>query len=195
MLEIILALCLGVTLSAAAGFRIFVPPLVMSVAANYGHIELSPDFQWLGSNDAMIVLAVATVIEIFAYYIPVVDNILDSIAIPVVLAVGTSLTAASLGEDIDPVLRWTIAVIAGGGSAGIVEGFSSISRIFSTGLTGGMGNFLFSTLESLGAALLSILGVFLPVFAVVLAIIWLGLAIWQIWKYFGNKQTQRQARE
>ena len=195
MLEIILALCLGVTLSAAAGFRIFVPPLVMSVAANYGHIELSPDFQWLGSNDAMIVLAVATVIEIFAYYIPVVDNIFDSIAIPVVLAVGTSLTAASLGEDIDPVLRWTIAVIAGGGSAGIVEGFSSISRIFSTGLTGGMGNFLFSTLESLGAALLSILGVFLPVFAVVLAIIWLGLAIWQIWKYFGNKQTQRQARE
>ena len=137
-MDILLPLCLGIALSAASGFRVFLPPLVMSVAAINGNFELSPQFAWLGTYPAMIALGGATVVEILAYYIPVVDNLLDAIEIPTAIAVGTILTAANLG-DVDPILQWTLAIVAGGGTAGTIESATSITRLASTGLTGGIG--------------------------------------------------------
>ncbi|GAB4543379.1 MAG: DUF4126 domain-containing protein [Pleurocapsa sp.] len=181
-MEIILALCLGVTLSAASGFRIFLPPLVMSLASLFGDLELSSQFEWLGTYFAAIALGVATVVEILAYYIPVVDNFLDTIEIPTAVAVGTVLTAANLG-DIDPVLQWSLAAIAGGGTAGIIETFTSMTRLASTGMTGGMGNFLVATTEALSSAVLSILALTLPFLAAGLVVGLLILAIVKLAKY------------
>ncbi|MGF1540890.1 MAG: DUF4126 domain-containing protein [Pleurocapsa sp.] len=124
-MEIILALCLGVTLSAASGFRVFVPPLVVSLAAIYQDLPLASGFEWLGTYPVAIALGIATIVEIVAYYLPVIDNLLDTIEIPTAIAVGTVLTAANLGE-VEPVLQWTLAAIAGGGTAGIIETFTSI---------------------------------------------------------------------
>ncbi|MEO1467335.1 MAG: DUF4126 domain-containing protein, partial [Cyanobacteria bacterium J06633_1] len=122
-MEIILALCLGVTLSAASGFRLFVPPLALSLAALYGDLELSSGFSWVGTYPTAIALGIATVVEILAYYIPVVDNLLDTVEIPTAVAIGTLLTAANLGE-VNPLLQWSLAAIAGGGTAGIIETFT-----------------------------------------------------------------------
>lgn len=168
-MEIILALCLGVTLSAASGFRIFLPPLALSLTAMYGDLELSSGFQWVGTPPTAIALGIATVVEILAYYIPVVDNLLDTIEIPTAIAIGTLLTAANLG-DVDPLLQWGLAAIAGGGTAGIIETFTAMTRVASTGMTGGTGNFLVATTEALSSGVLSILALTILPVAVALVI-------------------------
>lgn len=182
-MDILLAICLGIPLSAACGFRVFVPPFAMSLAAIYGDFELSPQFAWLATYPAMVALGMATVVEILAYYIPVIDNLLDTIEIPTAIAVGTILTGASLG-DVDPVLQWTLAVIAGGGTAGIIESATTVTRLASTGLTGGIGNIFLATMEALSAAVLSILALTLPLLAMGLVIGLLMFAIVKIIKFF-----------
>ena len=58
-METILEVLLGIGLSASAGFRIFVPMFVMSLAAQWGHLTLAPGFQWLATPAATIVLGLA----------------------------------------------------------------------------------------------------------------------------------------
>lgn len=189
-MEIILALCLGVTLSAASGFRLFLPPLAMSLAALYGDLELSSGFQWVGTYPTAIALGVATVIEILAYYIPVIDNLLDAIEIPTAVAIGTLLTAANLG-DVNPLLQWSIAAIAGGGTAGIIETFTAMTRVASTGMTGGTGNFLVATAEALSSGVLSILALTLPFLATALVIGLLLMAFLKLPKFIAARKRHQ----
>ncbi|MCC0175770.1 DUF4126 domain-containing protein [Waterburya agarophytonicola K14] len=192
-MEIILALCLGVTLSAASGFRIFLPPLAMSLASLSGNLELSSGFGWVGTYPTAIALGIATLVEILAYYIPVVDNLLDAIEIPTAIAIGTLLTAANLG-DIDPLLQWSIAAIAGGGTAGIIETFTAMTRAASTGMTGGTGNFLVSTTEALSAGILSILAIFVPIFAAALVLGLLIMAMVKLPKFIKSWQRRKRRK-
>lgn len=74
-METLLGLMIGIGLSAACGFRVFVPLPGMSIAALSGYLSLSPEFEWIGTWPALIAFATATVLEIAAYYIPWVDNI------------------------------------------------------------------------------------------------------------------------
>ena len=189
-MEIALALCIGVTLSAACGFRVFLPPLVMSIGSIYGDMPLAPGFEWVGTYPAMIVLGSATAIEIIAYYIPVVDNLLDTIEIPTAIAIGTMLTAATLG-DIDPILQWTIAILAGGGSAGIVEGFTSVTRLASTSLTGGFGNSIVSTTEVLSATTLSVLALTAPFIAFIVVVTVLLFGLRKLLRHFKKRQERQ----
>ncbi len=78
-METILGLCIGVGLSAACGFRVFVPLLVMSIATMMGWFEPSKGFEWLALPSVCLALGVATVCEVAAYYIPWVDNALDTV--------------------------------------------------------------------------------------------------------------------
>ena len=178
-MEVIIALCLGITLSAACGFRVFVPPLVMSLAAIYGHFPLTADFAWLGTTEAAIALTIATVLEIAAYYIPVIDNLLDTVQIPLAVAIGTIITAATLGHT-DPVLQWTLAAIAGGGTAGIIGTLASFTRLASTGVTGGLGNFIVATAEAIGSISLSLLGISFPLWTALIVVILVALAIFKV---------------
>lgn len=172
-MEIIIALCLGITLSAACGFRVFVPPLAMSLAAMSGHFPLAPGFEWVGTKEAAIALGIATILEVFAYYIPFVDNLLDTVQLPVAVGIGTVITAATLGHT-DPVLQWTLAAIAGGGTAGLTKTLASLTRLVSTGITGGLGNFIVATIEAAGSISLSILGLTFPLWT---AVILLGVLL------------------
>ena len=181
-MEIIWALCLGVALSAASGFRLFLPLLALSVTALHGDLELSSGFGWVGTYPTAIVLGIATVLEIVAYYVPVVDNVLDMVEIPTAVAIGTLLTAANFG-DVNPWLQWSVAAIAGGGSAGLVNIFLAMIRIGSTGMTGGTGNFLVATTEALSSGVLSILALTLPFLAIALVISLLILALFRLPKF------------
>lgn len=176
-MDILLALCLGIALSAACGFRVFIPPFAMSLAAVSGNYELSPQFAWLGTYPATIALGVATVVEVLAYYIPVVDNLLDTIEIPIAIAVGIILTAAIVG-DVGSILQWSFAVV-GGGAAGIIGIATTIIRLASTGLTGGVGNIGLATIEVLSAAVLSLLALTVPLLAIAIV---LGLLIFAVTK-------------
>src|SRR5438477_6553096 len=145
-MEILLSVCIGIGLSAACGFRVFVPLLVMSIAAMSGHLTLAKGFDWIGSYPALIAFSVATVMEIAAYYIPWLDNLLDTIATPAAIIAGTIVTA-SLVTGTSPFLKWALAIIAGGGVAGIIQGTTVVARGASTGSTGGLANALLATIQ------------------------------------------------
>lgn len=195
-METLLAICLGLTLSAACGFRIFVPPLILSIAAVTGqaNVNLAPEFAWMGTQPALIAFAVAAGLEICAYYIPFVDNLLDTIEIPTALAMGTMLTSASLGE-IDPLLRWTIAVLGGATAAETIQAFTSITRLASTGITGGSGNFLVSTTEAFSATVLAILGITLPLFAAFIVLLVLFFALSKISSRWQKRKLKKHRRD
>ncbi|MDJ0573167.1 MAG: DUF4126 domain-containing protein [Pleurocapsa sp. MO_192.B19] len=186
-MEIIIALCLGITLSAACGFRVFIPPLAMSLASIYGHFPLSSGFEWLSTTEAAIALSIATILEISAYYIPIVDNLLDTVQVPVAVGIGTVITAATLGHT-DPVLQWTLAAIAGGGTAGIMGTLASLTRLASTGVTGGLGNFIIATIEAVGSISLSILGLTFPLWTAAIVV---GLLIFAVIRIISNPPLKK----
>src|SRR5215475_3116859 len=108
-METLSSICLGIGLSAACGFRVFVPLLVMSIASLSGHLTLAPGFQWIGTYPALITFSVATAVEIAGYYVPWVDHLLDTISTPAAIIAGTIVTA-SLVTGLSPFMKWTLAI-------------------------------------------------------------------------------------
>jgi uncharacterized membrane protein len=180
--DLALSISLGIGLAAATGLRIFLPMLVASVAAYTGHLHLNDSFAWLGSLPAMTTLGVAATAELLAYYIPVVDNLLDAIATPLAVVAGTVLAAAVM-TDLSPVVKWSTAIIAGGGVAGLTQGFTTLIRAKSTVMTGGVGNSLVATTEASGAILISTLALIAPfvALAAILIIGWLVVRTMRRW--------------
>jgi hypothetical protein len=166
-METALSILVGVGLSAACGFRVFVPLLVVNLAARAGHLRLALGFDWMSSDAALIAFSVATVLEIAGYYIPWMDHLLDTLATPAAVVAGTIVTA-SLVTDVSPFLRWTLAAIAGGGAAGAVQVSTVVTRAASTATTGGLANPLVATVELGGSVITSLLAVMVPVAAVLL---------------------------
>ena len=164
-METILGLCIGIGLSAACGFRVFVPLLVMSIAALMGWFEPMTGFEWLATPAVCLALAIATLCEIAAYYIPWVDNAIDTIATPAAILAGTLTTMAASSGEMSQFAAWAAAIIVGGGTAGAVQLSSVAARGLSTATTGGVANPVLSTGEWIGAILLSILSLLLPVLA------------------------------
>src|SRR6516165_11610497 len=103
MSDVALSIVLGIGLAAATGFRVFLPMLIVSVAAYSGHLPLSDSFAWLGTSSALIMLGVAAIVEILAYYIPGVDNLLDTLATPAAFVAGTVVSAAVM-TDVPPMV-------------------------------------------------------------------------------------------
>ena len=187
----ILSVCLGIGLAAACGFRVFVPFLVMSLASRGGWLELNGSFEWIGSTPALVVLAVATAAEIGAYYIPWLDNALDLIASPTAVVAGVVATA-SVVTGMDPLLKWTVAVIAGGAVAGAVQAVTGLTRHASLLSTGGLANPLVSSVEAAGSFGLSLVAVVVPILAGLLV---LAIAIYAVrrWSRRGFKATRAPA--
>ena len=159
--EWILSLCIGIGLSAACGFRVFLPLQVMSIAAYAGHLNLAPGFEWIGSPAALAAFTVATTIEIAGYYVPWVDHLLDTMAAPAAFFAG-SVATASMITDMSPFLRWTLAAIAGGGAASLVQGSTMLVRTISTATTAGIGNPVVATIELGGAVITSVMALVAP---------------------------------
>lgn len=172
-METLLTVLAGLGLAAAAGFRVFLPLLVVNLAARGGWLELSGGFSWLESDAALVVFAVATVLEILAYYVPWIDNALDMIATPAALVAGVVLTA-SVVTDVDPAVRWLLAILVGGGAATIFQGLTTGTRSVSLVTTAGLGNPLVSTAEAALSLTLALLAVAAPViaFGAVLLLLW-----------------------
>lgn len=188
-LNTFIELLLGISLSAAAGFRVFVPLLALSVASVFGHFDLPTDFDWLETPQAVIVFAVACSLEITGYYIPWLDHLLDIVATPAAFIAGTIVTA-SVAPEMNPLVQWTLALIAGGGTAGLTKGLMNTLRISSTGVSGGLTNPIVSTIELVMAIGLSLLALAFPVLAGVTVIGFLIIAIQRIWSFFKKPSSQ-----
>src|SRR5215475_6653805 len=195
MSDVALSIVMGIALAAATGFRVFLPMLIVSGASYAGHLQLDSSFAWLGTPSALTMLSVAAVVEVLAYYVPVIDNLLDTLATPAALIAGTIVSAAVM-TDMPPMVKWTAAVIAGGGIAGLTQGLTGILRAHSTVLTGGLGNPVIATAELGGALFISFLALAEPVAAIALVILFLLLAIRLLRRSFrgaraSNSKTQR----
>jgi hypothetical protein len=160
-MNILISLALGIGLAAACGFRIFVPFALMSVAAQAGHLDLASGFEWIGTVPALLAFVTATVLEIVAYYIPWLDNLLDTVATPAAVIAGV-LATASVITDMSPLMTWSVALIAGGGTAGIIQTGTVLLRGMSSVTTMGMGNFTVATGEMTGSVVTTILAILAP---------------------------------
>lgn len=199
-----MAIFAGVGLAAACGFRVFVPLFIASLAANTGMEvdflggfnveEVLGEHHWLGSTPVTIMLGVATVVEVGSYYIPWLDNALDTIATPLAVAAGTVITGAMLPEFMgDGSFKWAVAMIAGGGTAGVVQGASVIARGTSTATTGGIGNPAISTAELGGSVLTAGLAVLIPILAGVLVCFLLYYVVRTIFRYFKRRSDEKRS--
>ncbi len=186
-MEELLALMIGVGLSAACGFRVFVPLLVLSLAANTGHVELSETFMWIGEPTASAAFGVATALEIGAYYIPWLDNLLDTAAAPCAVVAGVIATG-SMTQDMSPLMSWSVAIIAGGGTSALVQFGTTITRQISTLTTGGLGNPVIATAELGGSLFMAVLAILFPVLAAAAVVTLMILT----YRAFRRWRTRRQ---
>lgn len=170
LLEALVAVSAGIALATAAGFRIFVPLLAVSIAGYTGRLELAPGTAWLGSLPALVAIAVAVALEIAGYFLPALDHALDVLGAP--LAVGAGILAsASMLVDFPPMLRWTLALVAGGGSAGLLHSATALLRLKSGVFTAGLANPVVAAGELVGSLSLTIMSLLLPLVAFVLAVV------------------------
>ncbi|CAM1334090.1 DUF4126 domain-containing protein [Tenacibaculum aestuariivivum] len=168
--ELIISVFLGIGLAASVGFRVFLPLLALSLAGYFNIIPINNNFSWIISSSAIITLGIATFLEIFAYYIPWFDNLLDTIAIPLAAIAGTAVMASTVA-DLSPVITWALAVIAGGGTATAIKGTTASVRLASTVTTGGIANPIVSSVETGTAVIMSGFSIFLPIIAILLVFI------------------------
>ncbi len=170
-MEIFLSIIMGISLSAASGFRVFVPFLVISIASIAGWVGLPESAMWMGTYPALIAFGVAAVVEIGGYYSPWIDNMLDLISSPLAIIAGIVLSGSFI-VDINPLLKWTLAIVCGGGAAMNVQLLTVKARALSSFFTTGIGNPIVSTIEGISSFVVSFLAIWLPLiaFAVVVVI-------------------------
>lgn len=182
-MELLFSLCIGLGLSAACGFRVFVPMFIMSVANQTGHLELAQNFAWFGSETACLTFGIATAFEIGGYYVPWLDNLLDTVASPAAVVAGVIASGAVVTE-MDPLMQWSIALIAGGGTAATAQASFALIRSGSSVATLGLGNPIISSVEWIGAIMLSLLAILLPVFALFVVLGMFAGAVYLAFRWF-----------
>lgn len=190
-LEMLMSICLGVGLAASSGFRVFVPLFGLSLASYFGIIPLTEEWSWVGSLSALIILGVASVVESLGYLVPVVDNVLDTIAVPLAGVAGTLVMASTL-TDFSPAMTWALAIVAGGGAAAAIKTTSAATRAVSTTTTAGVANPVFGAAETTAAVGLSALAIFAPVFGVVAMALGVVFLIWLLMKFKKRHQAAEQ---
>lgn len=190
-LDAVISVALGLGLAAAAGFRVFVPLLILNLASRWGYVPLAPGWEWVGGTPALIVFATATVLEVAGYYIPWIDHALDTVATPAAVIAGM-VTSASVIGDLPPLLKWTAVVVGGGGIAALVQGSTVALRAGSTAVSGGLANPLVATIETVGASALAVIAIVVPLLALVLVGVVVAV-IYRIGRWMVMRVKPRQA--
>lgn len=181
----------GICLSAACGFRTFVPLLCVAVASHFGMFSLDAKYAWLASTAGLVSLGAAAVAEVGGYYIPVVDHALDVIATPLSVMAGTLVMLTSIGAD-HGIPGWLLALVVGGGLSGAVQLTTVKARALSTSTTAGFGNPLVATAELIGASVLSALAILLPLLALLVAVVLL-LGVWRASRWLRARRLRRMS--
>ena len=181
-LETLMAVSLGLGLAAASGFRVFIPPFLYGLSLRFDMLPISLPMtglsEWMASDFGLIILGAAMLIEILGYYIPWIDNLLDTIASPAAILAGVLMMSSTL-SDSNPMVQWGFSIIAGGGVSGTVQIGTVATRAVSTATTGGLAKPVVSTVEAGACLVCTILALLLPIIALLLVIVLVG--------YSGNR--------
>ncbi len=171
--SLIIAAFMGISLAAASGFRVFLPPFILSLAVRADFIDIDlvgTQFEFFTSTPSIILLGIATIAEFAAYYAPWIDSLLDAIATPAAVIAGIGVTAISL-EGSEPVVQWAIAIIAGGGMSATIQSATVATRGISSTFTLGVANPVVATGENVASVALTIIAILAPILAILLAAI------------------------
>lgn len=206
-MEIFIALCAGLGLSAACGLRVFLPLFLVSIAIRMDFMVCGPSFDWLGSTPAVALFGTATVVEVIGFMIPWVDHLLDVLAAPLAAAAGailmTSQLAVYVGDPaqsqplLHPAVAWSLGIIVGATTASGVEAASIAGRLSSSVLSIGWLNPVFGMLETVLAFVVTLLTLWLPVVVggvILLMIPVLLIAFWRIWVWRRNQRRAHEAK-
>lgn len=190
-IQTITATALGIALAACCGFRVFVPMLVAGLASRFNLFHFADSFSWLSSTPALIALGAATLIEIGGYYVPFIDNILDTIAAPMAAIAGTLLATSVIPVE-NEWMKWIIGIVAGGGGAGLISSGTGLLRLFSSKATLGTGNAVVSTGENAAAVTGSVLSFVMPLIMAALFVLLFFWTIKKLYKRFGKKKEKAE---
>lgn len=186
-MDLFLYLLMGIGLSAASGFKVFVPLLLISAANLSGNLELSREFAWLGSQPAFMVFLTASILEVSAYFIPGLDNLLDNIEGPAAFVAGTVITASFIGE-MTPLLRIILSIIAGGGTASAVQFSTASARSASTIFTLGTANSSINIFETITSAVISVLSLVYPYLVIIIILTLSIFFVKKLWLFFTGRR-------
>lgn len=166
----------------------FVPVLIASIAVRAGAIHVADDFAWIGSTTALCCFGAATLFEIGGYFLPGLDHFLDVLATPAAIVAGTLLTASFI-TDMEPWFRWSLALVAGGGIAGVVQVTTVTTRAASGLLTFGLGNPVVAAAELAGSTLVAVMAALAPL----VALFAVGGLVWWMWSWTLRRRRQAAA--
>lgn len=184
----LISIALGIGLAASSGFRVFLPLFALSLSVYFGLWPINDNWQWLASTPALIILGVATLVEITAYLIPYIDHLLDTLAVPLAGLAGTAVMASTTA-DLSPAVTWALAIIAGGGAAAAIKGATATTRVASTATTGGLANPIVSAAETGTAVLMTVLSLFIP-FAAVGLLLLIAFWLWRTYRRYQRNKIQ-----
>ena len=168
-----IAAFMGVSLAAASGFRVFLPPFLMSLSVRSGLVDIEligTQFEFFTSTPAIIILGIAMMAEFAAYYVPLIDNLLDTLATPAAVIAGIGMTAISL-EGSDPIIQWAIAIVAGGGMSATIHTATVAARGISSTFTLGVANPVVATGENIASVALALIALLFPILAILFTIL------------------------
>jgi hypothetical protein len=183
-------LIVGISLSVASGFRVFVPLFILSLVGLLGWFDFPADFDWLETPQTLALFAIASTIEVLGYSIPWVDNLLDTLSTPIAIIAGTLVTL-SFTQGLNPVLDMALAIVAGGGAAGVTKGLMNLIRVTSTATSGGLTNPVVAALELLVSIVMTLLALTLPILAAFVGVMIVGLAIGVFAKLWRRRRRKK----
>lgn len=184
--EFISSLLLGISLAACAGFRIFLPLSIVSLAIHSQWLTVHPTFQWLASSPVFIFLLFATFAEIAGSKRPRWNDTFAVFAAPLSALAGTILASAVL-VGIPMQWRLVAGLVVGGIAACAVYRMTALVRVGSSRFTGGIANQFISKIETTMAIVSTLASIFLPTLAFVSFVIFC-LISYKLMKLIKNAQ-------
>jgi hypothetical protein len=156
-------------LSGAAGLNAWLPLFAGALAARLDFVDLAAPFDDLASTGGLVVLGLLTVADFVGDKIPVVDSALHAVGLAVAPVSGAVLFTGQTGTETE--LPTLLAILLGGGTAGIVHTIRAAVRPVSTAGTAGLGNPVLSLGEDLGSLVLVVAAFVVPIVAVILLLL------------------------
>jgi hypothetical protein len=165
--DVVSSISLAIGLAACAGLRAWLPLLLVGGLSRAGLLTLGPSFAFLGSNRALLLFGVATLIEIVGDK----DHALDMLSTVLRPAAGSVIAASVMWEVHDPLTALALGVAVGAPAALVPHAAKSVLRAASTTLTGGLANPLISVAEDVLAVAMFLFTVVLPLVAATILVL------------------------
>ena len=160
----VLPALMGLGLAASTGLRTFLPLFMLALAARFAGVAINPHVQWLASNTALVALGVATVVELAADKIPIVDHGLSAIG-TVTRPLAGALAAGAVFSHADPAMAAIAGLIIGVPTALTFHTAQTGTRAVSTMTTAGLANPMVSLFEDGATVALAGAAFFVPALA------------------------------